>query len=361
LAGFSKCPSILDFSCSKYFYADVEGNIGYQTPGLTPIRKLGHTGKYPVHSNESFDWQGFLPFDLLPSVLNPKEDFIVSGNNKVAPPEYPYTIINEYDWDPPQRPSRVRELILQMNNSMDVNDMVTIQQDLVSRLFTVNLKPVIEKMTGTFQNPQSSQWRETLLAWDGTVLATSTTATVFEFWVQQLFTLAAVETSQTWWEDWNYLTTALLSNSTDPNCHGNCIQFAMNSLDTALQTLTSTYGTIPVWGDVHHATFQSKILGGTALSCFFGRRVNRGGDDYTVNVGHINYYDNFDMETGPTYRQIIDFSDFENSLFMHPMGQSGDVMSGFYDNYLPLWLNGEYIPMKTVGFNVKYTTYIKQQ
>lgn len=40
----------------------------------------------------------------------------------------------------------------------------------------------------------------------------------------------------------------------------------------------------------------------------------------------------------------------ENSLFIHPIGQSGNIYSTYFDNYLFLWKNIQYIPMKTKDY-----------
>lgn len=82
----------------NFIYADLEGNIGYQTPGRTPIRKNGHTGKFPVHSNGSFAWEGYVPFDELPHAYNPPEGFIASANNRVPPQGFPHMLLNDHDW-----------------------------------------------------------------------------------------------------------------------------------------------------------------------------------------------------------------------------------------------------------------------
>jgi penicillin amidase len=72
-------------------YADIEGNIGYQTPGNIPIRSEGHDGMLPVPGwTGEYEWQGYIPFDELPFVYNPPEGFIVTANNAVVGPEYPY-------------------------------------------------------------------------------------------------------------------------------------------------------------------------------------------------------------------------------------------------------------------------------
>ena len=52
-------------------YADVDGNIGYHAAGRLPKRR-GFAGDVPVDgSSGNFEWDGFIPFDQLPSAFNP--------------------------------------------------------------------------------------------------------------------------------------------------------------------------------------------------------------------------------------------------------------------------------------------------
>jgi penicillin amidase len=112
----------------NWVYADINGNIGYQCPGLIPIRVSGHTGMVPVPGNGSYDWLGYIPFDSLPFSLNPSEGFIATANNKVPPNNYNYTILNDYDWELPYRAERIRELIL-AKPKLSIDDMKAIQLD----------------------------------------------------------------------------------------------------------------------------------------------------------------------------------------------------------------------------------------
>jgi penicillin amidase len=49
---------------------------------------------------------------------------------------------------------------------------------------------------------------------------------------------------------------------------------------------------------------------------------------------------------GPSYRHLVDLSSPDlNSLFLNPLGQSGDMFSFLYDNLLTMWGVGEYIKM----------------
>ena len=67
-------------------YADVEGNIAYQSPGLVPIRAEGHSGQFPIPGwISSNDWKGFVPFDNLPISLNPLSGYIITANQSIHP------------------------------------------------------------------------------------------------------------------------------------------------------------------------------------------------------------------------------------------------------------------------------------
>jgi penicillin amidase len=46
-------------------------------------------------------------------------------------------------------------------------------------------------------------------------------------------------------------------------------------------------------------------------------------------------------------RVIIDLSDFDASRWVIPTGQSGHPFSAHYDDQIDLWLNGQYLPMRS--------------
>jgi penicillin amidase len=48
------------------------------------------------------------------------------------------------------------------------------------------------------------------------------------------------------------------------------------------------------------------------------------------------------MTDGPSYRQIVDFSNLSGSLLVHTTGQSGNVFDRRYRDLLPLWRKGRY-------------------
>ena len=116
--------------------------------------------------------------------------------------------------------------------------------------------------------------------------------------------------------------------------------------------LTLTLFNLIRWGiDIHKARFAHQILGQIpALQCFSDRLTPHGGDGYTVNVGHMEKnMGTMEQLAGPSYRHIVDWSAVDaNSLFLNPLGQSGDEFSPLYDNLVTSWSKGEYLAMTTI-------------
>ena len=91
----------------------------------------GWTGEY--------DWNGFVPFERLPSLFNPPQHFIATANNKITDNSFPYHISNL--WEPPSRIQRLDEL-LRKQEKLSVEDFERIQRDYYS-YFAKEMTPYI--------------------------------------------------------------------------------------------------------------------------------------------------------------------------------------------------------------------------
>jgi len=78
---------------SNFVYADVDGNIGYHAAGALP-RRRNYRGDVPVDGTSgNFEWDGYIPFDELPSVYNPPSGLIVSANQNTFPENFAYPLL----------------------------------------------------------------------------------------------------------------------------------------------------------------------------------------------------------------------------------------------------------------------------
>ncbi len=110
-------------------YADVDGNIGYQYVARVPNRRRGH-GLLPSPGwDDSYAWDGWVPFEELPSALNPPQGYALSANNKPAPDSYPHFL--GADWYPGYRAARI-DRMLQAKPRFTIHDFQNMQMDVFS-------------------------------------------------------------------------------------------------------------------------------------------------------------------------------------------------------------------------------------
>ncbi|HUG82068.1 MAG TPA: penicillin acylase family protein, partial [Bryobacterales bacterium] len=97
------------------------------------------------------------------------------------------------------------------------------------------------------------------------------------------------------------------------------------------------------WGSIHHAMFEHPLANNEARAAVLNRGpVERGGDAYTPNRSPGP---NYSQIHGASYRHILDFADWDRSVFTSVPGQSGQPGSPHYSDLLELWGNYDYAPL----------------
>ena len=100
------------------------------------------------------------------------------------------------------------------------------------------------------------------------------------------------------------------------------------------------------WGSVHRTQYPHNPFSQVdMLKPFFHREIENGGDDYTINVAPVRSSEAYLQYHVASYREVIDMSDLNNSLFIHTTGQSGNVLSKHYDDLIERHQAVEYLPM----------------
>ncbi len=176
---FREAVSTFAAPAQNLVYADREGHIGYQAPGLIPIRKSGNDGRLPSAGwRQENDWSGaYIPFDGLPSVLDPDEGFVVTANQAVVGPDYPYFLTD--DWDRGYRSQRLRNLItsrIEEGGQFTVEDLTAMQLDDRNPLGPV-LTPYL--LRAQLPGGYYSGGQELLRSWDFSQPADSPAAAYF--------------------------------------------------------------------------------------------------------------------------------------------------------------------------------------
>ncbi len=341
----------------NFVYADVEGNIGYQATGRIPVRAEGHTGLLPAPGNtDDCEWQGFIPFDELPSALNPERGYIVTANNAVIGPDYPYPI--SLEWDYGYRAVRVAALI-EATEKHTIESFAAIHGD--------NQTPLADALIAAlgaldFNDATLTDAVAWLGAWDGQADADSPHAALFmSFWArlvadtyadelgdipdgdsQQVYSISLLLTDpdNPWWDD---------QKTAEVERRDDILRRAFaEGRATVVEALGENRDAWR-WGALHTARFVNWGPGQSGIGIIEGifnrGPVEVGGSSSAVNAAGWDAGDPFGVTSLPAMRMIVDLSGFANSRSMHTTGQSGHPSSAHYADMIDSWRNVQYHPM----------------
>ncbi|MBI5934867.1 MAG: penicillin acylase family protein [Chloroflexi bacterium] len=335
----------------NFVYADTAGNIGFQMSGAVPVRAQNDVyGLQPVSGSDAKrEWVGFVPFEELPSALNPSGDFFASANNRPAGVDYP-NFLSHY-FQPPYRVALISETIRDSQNVTSA-DFAKLQASWQS---DINLQ--VARAIANEAKPANKQ-EETMIAlladWDGMMTPDSGEASLSELSLRHILRLVLDPKLASASID-SYLTLAgypymflqnLLDDANNPWWGGDragvltaALQAAMNELTTNVDSDSAQW----TWGNLHAHTFSHPLGSVGALRPIFNRGpFPTGGNWNTVDSGAYYADKPYAMTLGPAYRIIADPANWDASLSIIPSGQSGQPFSLHYDDQIQQWLAVEY-------------------
>ena len=344
-------------------YGDAEGNIAwwaaaalYQMPDSLNTKLIldGSTGKEePLR---------FLRFDENPQAVNPPWNYVYSANNQpdtIAGMAYPGYYL------PENRAKRIVAL-LESENSWD--------KEKVGQMVTDVTAPVnVEILKNLFLEVDEGQFTEAeafmldkMMIWEGDNDLKSQEPSLYHRWIyyllkntyedelgserfalllrthllkRQIAPLSA-NSNSIWWD--NILTEE----------HVETKQEIVNiSLSQAFGSLYEDLGEDIeswTWNRLHLLEHRHPIGQVESLRSFFnvGPFPVEGTREVINNLAFP--YDStrtFSVNSGPSTRRIIDFSDIENGLSILPTGQSGNPFSDHYEDQARMYNKGEYRKM----------------
>jgi penicillin amidase len=330
----------------NFVYADLNGTIGYIAPGKIPVRDWN--GLLPASAAAGQNWRGYRAFEDLPQVVNPREGFIVTANNRTLPHQAAQAEYSTYT--EPYRAQRIRERLLE-NPRQTVDSMKDIQADTLS-VVARDLVPDLLALTP--RSDAARRLQATVRGWDLRADLRSTGATAFAFYYRELTRIVSDELGADfkYFNEPVFLISALRDNSRFCLDAGDasvksCADFRARALERGALALEAKLGSDPVqwrWERLHVALFDAVLGAAPIVGPLFNRELPTNGSILTVNVGAYNQ-DTFVQRSGPSYRAVYDLNALDASQYMHPMGQSGDVLSKHYDDFLRPWRDGQTIPM----------------
>jgi penicillin amidase len=110
-------------------YSDDQGHIAYHAVGRVPLRPAGLQA-FPI-TDARHEWQGYIPFDGLPSAFDPPAGFLATANARVTTDKSPYPL--SLEWVDPYRIERIYKA-LQGRDQLKPADMLAVQTDIYSEV-----------------------------------------------------------------------------------------------------------------------------------------------------------------------------------------------------------------------------------
>ncbi|WP_017573682.1 penicillin acylase family protein [Nocardiopsis halotolerans] len=352
---FREAASQFSVPAQNLIYADDEGNIGYQAPGLVPVRGEGD-GRYPAPGWDSdHDWEEeYLPSEELPSVYNPESGVIVTANQSVVDPDYEHMLTG--DWDYGYRSQRINDLIAQAveEGPVTAEDMSRIHMDS----FHGGAAEVVPYLLEADVDGIAAEARAQLEDWDLHTEADSAGAAFYQATWRHLLPLLFDELDPYTMSGSSrgmYVVAQLVEDpesdwwrGTEADGREEVLAAAM---DAAARELSELLGEDPAdwrWGDLHTLTATHESFGTSGIGpveWLFNRGpVESSGGSSIVNATGWDHTEGYAITAVPSMRMVVDLSDRDASTWVHLTGNSGHAFHPNYDDQLEPWSRGETLP-----------------
>ncbi|MGM0839147.1 MAG: penicillin acylase family protein [Bacillota bacterium] len=337
----------------NFVFASEDGTIAYKANGKIPIRKKGN-GLLPVPGwDPEYEWEGFIPFEELPKVINPQSGFIATANNKVVSDEYPYHI--SHHWAQPYRYMRISEY-LESENDLTLSDMKDLQMDQMN-LHAREMVPIlIEDMESGSLTAKEREAVELLKSWNYKDDKNFAAPLVFHQWKNEISTgLFKKEIPRDMiklFEGRQSVVDELIRKAHNGEesqwfvDRGGYKTFISASLTQAIDELEEAYGSSMdewEWGLYHKVYFEHPLSGASSvLKRFLNDRHPEPVGGSRVTVGAASYNESGIVNHGASWRFVIDTETMNNGYHIVGPGQAGHYKSKWYQNQINAWKNGDY-------------------
>lgn len=356
--GFREALSSFSVPAQNVVYADVDGNIGYQAPGLVPIR-AGGDGGLPVPGwDDRFEWTGFIPYDEMPNLFNPPDGWIVTANNAVVDGNFPYLLTS--DWNLGDRATRLVELVAEAEDA-SVDDLAAIQLDTFNKA-AERIRPLFADVPPDFLDPVEQEALRMLVDWDLRNDADSAGAAIFEAaWRRLLEHVTARLPGDLEAGGGARWSRSLASLPPEDPIWDHPGTGAVESREATVQQafalgvadVVDELGEDPAtwaWGELHTATFDNETLGRSGVApveWLFNRGpfATSGGFDI-VNATGWTPSEGFIVDWVPSMRMLVDLGELDRSMTVNTTGNSGHAYSSHYQDQIEAWRTGALFPMR---------------
>lgn len=342
-------------------YGDIDGNIAWWASAKIPIRPEHIDSKEIIDGTSSKnDIIGWYDFSKNPKAINPQSGYVYSANNapeKVDDINYP-----GYYYSGNTRAKLIIEALEKPNKEWTVNDVKRLQMNDSSCVYSSNTKKMLSYLDVDSLNNEQTEMLKHIENWDGTQSTDNIAPTIYYKWMYNTLSMIYLdELGRDRFE--TFLKTMIYERSLSLVLNSESSPWWDNSKtdkkESAREIVTKSFiksyndlekqlgNTISEWrwGNVHTVTFNHAMGKVSPLDKIFNIgpfKVPSGKDALNKLSFSLDSTGIYNVKSGPSMRIAIDFADIDNSESIIPTGQSGNVMSPFYENQTNKYVIGEY-------------------
>jgi penicillin amidase len=336
--------AISSFDCpgQNFAFASVSGDIAIHQQGKF-VAKWNRQGDFVMPGTDSaFLWQGYIPVNENPHILNPARGFVSSANQMAVDSTYPYYLGKSANF-PVWRGYLINRNLSTMSNITpeDMQKLQTNNYNVVAELIRPALLHLVNRNK---LNNDEKKCLEYITKWDLQNDTAQKAPTIFKLWWDSIYRETYNDKftklkQPVYWPEKTTLIEALLRS--------NYYEFAdnMNTTDvkeTMTDVVTSAlHQILPVIREIekddklewakYKATYINHLLKIPALSRL-DLPIGGGADE--INATTSNH--------GPSWRMVVQLTTPIEAYAVYPGGQSGNPGSRYYDSFVNSWALGKY-------------------
>ena len=331
------------FPMQNFAFACKNGDIAMRTQGWMPIRSRG-AGQLVQDGNSSGNmWKGYVPFEHLPQIKNPKSAFVMSANQNTTDATYPYKYYSrQFD----NFRGRRLNALLSADKKFSIDELRKMQYDSYG-LDAEEYTPVIRSvMQESAMSESEKVIYNSILGWDFNYEKTSVPAMYFRAWMEQM-------KKQTWDELYvkeknnpfalPHLWRTIKLLQEEPNSiHFDKADTPQKEDGKDILLMSFKAGIADVESEKAKRNDQNLDYG-KFIDCRiehiaripgFGEKIYTSGNENAVNATRGN--------KGPSWRMVVEMGDEPRAYIVYPGGESGNPGSLCYNQFVERWENGNH-------------------
>jgi len=284
----------------------------------------------------------YIPEDSLPQQLNPSSGLIVSANQRPTDGSYPYFYNGYYTEN---RANRIRTL-LDTAGKVDVARMERMLLDNTSDLAIEVLPQLVAAVEPSVLNTSDRATFDSLKRWNGAYDAAGKIAILYDLWWAKVRDMT--------WDEFSHFSFGyklpddgtLLALIRD---HPSDSYFDLQStaaresapdiIRKAFPLALEEYRHMPGgrgdnWGQYHQVVIMHLL------------KLRELGYPAMPSAGNPEAINAINGTMGPSWRMVVELGDRPVGYGIYPGGQSGNIGSRYYNNFVEDWHNGQYYKLK---------------